>query len=402
MNDLYNCQQRLESAKRRLSASPYGNMLLAFLNHLKALGLSDPRVLKYAEALSTIFKHAPFNPAEASRQDIEGVVAWINAQPYKSWTKHGLKLAVKKLVQYAKYGSCEPKAPLPPEVGWIPMKVDERDNKVKPELLLTSDEIKALVAAAQNERDRALIFVLFEAALRTGELLNMSVGSVDFKHEYCVITVNGKTGVKRIPLVVSYKPLLEWLQKHPRRNDPDAPLWASMGNNAKGDRMTYYYLRKMLKKLADNAGVKKNIWPYLFRHTMLTNLAKLFTEAKLELFAGWVQGSKMSKRYVHFSMRDLEDSILQLHGLKKGTELEGILRTVDCPRCGKRNEPDTVRCSFCGFVLDRGFALKMDHEERRIDEEILARIEKLEKTIEGLLNASQRMPSSNPVPLGAT
>jgi hypothetical protein len=195
---------------------------------------------------------------------------------------------------------------------------------------------------------------------------------------------------------------LEWLQKHPRRNDPDAPLWASMGNNAKGDRMTYYYLRKMLKKLADNAGVKKNIWPYLFRHTMLTNLAKLFTEAKLELFAGWVQGSKMSKRYVHFSMRDLEDSILQLHGLKKGTELEGILRTVDCPRCGKRNEPDTVRCSFCGFVLDRGFALKMDHEERRIDEEILARIEKLEKTIEGLLNASQRMPSSNPVPLGAT
>jgi len=53
------------------------------------------------------------------------------------------------------------------------------------------------------------LHVLFEAALRPGELLRMDVGSVDFKDGYCLISVKGKTGVKRIPLVVSFKPLLE-------------------------------------------------------------------------------------------------------------------------------------------------------------------------------------------------
>jgi len=59
--------------------------------------------------------------------------------------------------------------------------------------------------------DKALLHVLFEAALRPGELLRMDVGSVDFKDGYCLISVKGKTGVKRIPLVVSFKPLLERL-----------------------------------------------------------------------------------------------------------------------------------------------------------------------------------------------
>ena len=132
MIDLYDCGRRLEAARKRLSRLPYAELLLAFLDHLKALGLSDNRVLKYANNLSTIFKNTPFNPAEATKRDVERAVAWINAQPYRSWTKHGLKLALKRLVQYAKHGNCDAKTPIPPEVDWIPMKVDERDSRVKP------------------------------------------------------------------------------------------------------------------------------------------------------------------------------------------------------------------------------------------------------------------------------
>jgi len=69
-----------------------------------------------------------------------------------------------------------------------------------------------------------MISVLFEGGLRPGELLSMTVGSVAFNSQYCLITVYGKTGVKRIPLVASFKPLLEWLQKHPLRGEINAPL----------------------------------------------------------------------------------------------------------------------------------------------------------------------------------
>lgn len=36
---------------------------------------------------------------------MEKVVAWINSQPYREWTKHDKKLVLRKLVQYAKFWS---------------------------------------------------------------------------------------------------------------------------------------------------------------------------------------------------------------------------------------------------------------------------------------------------------
>jgi len=114
--DIHGVAERLKRARVRLGGLSHGSLLLGFIDHLESLGLSPARVLKYANHLCKIFRHIPFDPANATRRDVERVVAWINRQPYREWTKHGLKMAVRKLVQYAKYGSCDEKTPLPPEV----------------------------------------------------------------------------------------------------------------------------------------------------------------------------------------------------------------------------------------------------------------------------------------------
>lgn len=49
-----------------------------------------------------------------------------------------------------------------------------------------------------------MVSALFEAALRPGELLTMKVGSVEFRDECCIITVNGKTGLKRTSSCITY------------------------------------------------------------------------------------------------------------------------------------------------------------------------------------------------------
>jgi len=135
------------------------------LDHLAALGLSIARISKYASHLPALLRIIDFDLAKATREDVEKVVAWINSQPYREWTKHDKKLVLRKLIQYAKYGSCDKNTPLPKEISWIKLSVKEKDSRVTPDSLLSKEEFEAIVKATDNPRDKALVYVLFEAAL---------------------------------------------------------------------------------------------------------------------------------------------------------------------------------------------------------------------------------------------
>ena len=394
---IHNYDKRLAGYKRTIQKCTNSATALRFLDHLGAIGLSVARVSKYASHMPAILRliNATTDGVDLkdiTKSNVEAVVAAIHNSRQKEWTKHDKKLALRKLVQYAKNGGCTKDTPIPLEVNWISLALKEKNPRVTPENLLTPEDFTAIIKATRNKRDRAMMYVLFEAALRPGELLTMRVGSVIFKAEYCLIAANGKTGIKRIPLVISCKPLLEWLEDHPNKNNPEAPLWCALDNNSLGQRLGYVNFRCRVKRLAKVAGLSKDVWPYLYRHTSLTAMAKVFTEARLEQFAGWTYGSKMTSRYVHFSARDLEDAVLELHGLKTATKDASVITLIDCPRCGNKNPVGKVRCACCGMVLDKNTALKLEDAKQQSEEisvkqnaEVQARFEALEGAISSLL-----------------
>jgi len=94
-------------------------------------------------------------------------------------------------------------------------------------------------------------------------------------------------------------------------------------------------------------------------------MAKVLTEARLNLFAGWVQGSNLAKTYAHFSARDLEDTLLEINGLKQPEKEVGKLKLRICPRCGNINPPDASGCEKCGLILDPTLALWIEEEQNR-------------------------------------
>ncbi|MHA1632393.1 MAG: zinc-ribbon domain-containing protein [Candidatus Freyarchaeota archaeon] len=49
---------------------------------------------------------------------------------------------------------------------------------------------------------------------------------------------------------------------------------------------------------------------------------------------------------------------------------------MECPRCGSRNPPEAVRCGFCGYILSKELAIKMEEEKRKREEAIIERIER--------------------------
>ncbi|MEM2163959.1 MAG: tyrosine-type recombinase/integrase, partial [Candidatus Bathyarchaeia archaeon] len=204
-SEIYDYDERLERYRRIIAGfGRNGEVALRFLDHLASLGLSIARLSKVAGHLPALLRVIDFNLEDATRRDVERVVAWINRNPsYRELTKRDKKLVLRKLIQYAKVGRCDRDAPMPPEASWIKLNAREGSGRVTPEALLDDKDIKAMVQAADNPRDKAMLHVLFEGALRPGELLSMKTSSVEFKRDYCIITVNGKTGIKRIPLVAS-------------------------------------------------------------------------------------------------------------------------------------------------------------------------------------------------------
>ncbi|MEM3356449.1 MAG: tyrosine-type recombinase/integrase [Candidatus Bathyarchaeia archaeon] len=407
MSDIYDYPQRIQRYKRSIATfGENGQLALRFLDHITSQGLSQARISKTASHIPALLRLINFRLADATRADIERTVAAIHAnQRWREWTKHDKKLILRKLVQYAKLGSCTRETPMPPEVAWIKLTVKEKDERVTPERLLTQKEFEALIKAADNRRDKALLYVLFEGALRPGELLSMRIASVKFKQaetmrvengavikekvDYCLISVNGKTGLKVLPLVASYQPLLQWLEEHPYRTEPDAPLWCSLANNYTGRRLSYRHFRLIVKHIAKRASLNKDVWPYLFRHSTLTQLAKTFTEAKLEKYAGWVHGSKMSARYVHFAARDLEDAVLELYGKKPVNETSGVVSLIKCPRCGRESPAGTVYCGFCGLAFDRQFAFDLERQKEDEIAELKRQFAQMQETMAKILATQQ-------------
>ena len=90
--------------------------------------LSIARISKYAGHLLSLLRAIDFDPSEATREDIEKVVDWINTHLYRELTKRDLKITLRKFIQYAKLGSRDKKTPLPPEIARFSLTVREKDS----------------------------------------------------------------------------------------------------------------------------------------------------------------------------------------------------------------------------------------------------------------------------------
>jgi site-specific recombinase XerD/ribosomal protein L40E len=277
----------------------------------------------------------------------------------------------------------------PKEVKWI--KPGNVKNNSLPEELLTDEEIKAMAAFAQNQRDKALVLVLYESGCRIGELLTLRIKHVEFDGYGAILLVSGKTGSRRVRIIASAPSLSAWLDSHPFKSNPSAPLWIVLGTRNHHEMMSYGSVSSLLRRLAKRAGVKKGVNPHSFRHSRATHLASKLTEAQLKELFGWVQSSDMAATYVHLSGRDVDNALLKLHGLAQNEKKEEeVLKVKICERCKEKNDPVSNFCRRCATPLNIKIAL--DLEEKRVEkDEVVAMVtervyQKLQKLVAEKLN----------------
>jgi integrase/ribosomal protein L40E len=330
----------------------------AFIEARTAQGAGIPTLCKYANRLTVLARLIGKDFRAADKADIMALVAKIEKMDWAAWSKHTTKVCLKALYHWLR--DCEPKK-YPPEVSWMCLTM--RNSRVKlPEELLTKEDVERLIAAADGPRDQALIAMIYESGCRAGEIASLLVKHIHFERQWASIIVDGKTGMRRILLVRSAPYLARWLDAHPLRDQPEAPLWIGDGSRNKGKPLMYGSINMLLRRAAARAGIKKRVNPHIFRHSRATALANQITEAQLKQVFGWTQSSAMAAVYVHLSGRDTDSAILRLNGiqcdeaLKPDTELS--LRV--CERCGMENPGAAHFCGRCAAPLDMRTRMKME------------------------------------------
>lgn len=360
-----------------------GNLELirAFDEECVMNGLSPRSRLHYAKQLraAAALLGKPFG--EATRADLKRVVAeYARGRSVKS--VNNLKVAVKRFYQWLR-GMDEG---YPEEVRW--MRPVPTRNRIRPEQLVTEEEFRRLLSACNNQRDRAILQLLREGGLRPHELVGLRVGDVRRTGYGMLITVDGKTGARTIPVIDAAPDLRLWLNIHAAREDPEAPLFYAFKRGGI-EPLGYEGLKSVFRRLRRAAGIGRRIYPYLFRHTALTEDAKRLKEPILRKKAGWVPGSRMPAVYVHLAGRDVEEAVLRSRGLEVGEEPGTGREPRPCPRCGAQNPFDARFCHQCGADLEGG---DEGEEVRRLRE----RLERLERENAEIRELLRRLVEGEP------
>ncbi|MBI2938376.1 MAG: tyrosine-type recombinase/integrase [Thaumarchaeota archaeon] len=367
--------QSIQGELRREDAE----VLVKYHRRRVADGISPARILKCLNTLKLISRitKKPFN--ELTKDDIVELVANIEQRDVSAWTKRDYKMVFKKFFQWLK--GCD-SGEHPPEVKWI-REGKKPANKLQKKDLLTAEEITSIAQAAHNMRDRAFILVFAESKRRLGEIMGLQIKDIEFDKLGARLRVDGKVGQDTARVISSASLLANWLNLHPLRDNPEAPVWVTLDRRDNYRVMSYDTIRTMLRECAERAGIKKRFFPYLTRHSVLTPASKVLPYSLLCAVAGWRQGSRMPAVYIKLAGEDIDDAHRMLNGIEAKKE-EQQLTHKECIKCHSMSSADSKFCNNCGLPLDNTTVMQMDRARSKIDE-LLNRLtedpEKLEKLL---------------------
>jgi integrase/recombinase XerD len=361
--DMHRFQQQFQTSKTRLwktsLAEEDKESIELFLRDRKARGTGYARLTKLCQVLTHLGGLLGKSFHKAHENDIKDLVRHYEEGDYSKWVRHDIKVVLKQYYAWMNKGI------YPKQVAWICTTIPLHEKRILYEgEILTQDEINKVIDSCDHPRNKALIAVFAESGARVAEIGEMLIRQITIDPNGAVLNVEGKTGSRRLRLVTATPHLVNWLNNHPDKNNPYAPVWVNVGAQRYHEGMSYEGIRKIIKLAFQKADIKKRCNPYIFRHTRACQLAHHLTEFQMNAYFGWVQGSEMPGLYVHISGKDLDEHLLRINGMKPGEKPIAFKpQARACPRCREINSPSALYCCKCAEIVDPALALKVKLED---------------------------------------
>lgn len=183
--------------------------------------------------------------------------------------------------------------------------------------VLTVAEIDAMLeaidlATPEGQRNRAIVETLYSCGLRVSELVNLEIGKVFVDEGYVIVT--GKGSKERV-VPISESALREISAWMDDRADIDIKPGEEqmLFVSRRGKRLTRVMIFYIIKRLAELAGIRKEISPHTLRHSFATHLLEGGANLRaIQQMLGH-ESIATTELYLHLDRSHLREEILQHH-----------------------------------------------------------------------------------------
>ena len=187
--------------------------------------------------------------------------------------------------------------------------------------VLTVNEIDRIFAAVdlskpEGQRNRAIIEVLYGSGLRVSELINLKISNIYFDENYMLI--EGKGSKQRlVPLSEESVRQIGYWRLDRNRLDIVKGNEDYLFLNRRGSKLSRAMIFTIVKELAVNAGIRKNISPHTFRHSFATHLLENGANLRaIQQLLGH-ESITTTELYTHMDVQFLRETILMYHPANK-------------------------------------------------------------------------------------
>lgn len=356
--DPHNLPKKLEYCRRGLERDPHltannRELILAFDQHNEINQCSIPYRTKCVDSIRHYGEFCKKDFEQMSREDCQA--AWAGVLRDERWSpewKYNLGKTVKTFWKFLKKTD-----DFPPEIKFLRPKKD-KPEPINAALCITPSEIKRMADSAENGRDRCFFKVAWESGARIGELLTLRLRDIEHLDGCAFLNITEtKTryhgGKRKVLIFMFYPELLNWLNEHPRKNDPAAPLFPNMLNGHQGDVWIYRAAMKQYHKAYRRAGIQgKPRHIHWLRHSSISYFYQTgdFTPAELSLKYWGIPASTQLNRYAHL---DAYKTAGRITG--NGKEKQEAPKPITCVSCKTLNDGLSNFCSNpkCGKPLNK-------------------------------------------------
>ena len=360
MKEVFNRYTKGEE-KNTLSRIPGRDRALVerFIKERSSLkkALSRGRVKKILFSLATLRALSPVPFGELTEDHVIDILDGVKK---KGWTANTTRDVIAVLKPFLIWMVKKKEAPAL-SLAWIEeIKIPRMESrKIRPEDLLTEEEIDAIIKAA-SPRDRAVIALMTDAGLRPIEAGTMRFSDLEFKDNSLYVHVKKKTDrIRRIPAPRAMYYVQQWIDQAPYPITEDDLLFRSSRlQDGEYPPLMDDTLRWCIREAAKRAGVARYKHPYQFRHGAITRWINAgVSTAKVAKLSHGGPSRMVESVYWHGDDEEIGEELMEkVHGRERKEKVKPHPTVRRCAICG-RIYPLSVRyCATCGPLTEEAGA----------------------------------------------